>query len=345
MDVDMSYSSGETANASPLVQIEVAKESRPFKVPLAISDQVMRSAEIIIVSVTSGGLTGRGEGNGVYYRGETPEIMIAQIESLKADLPDGFNRHMLQILMPPGGARNALDCALWDLEAKQYGQPVWELAGLPRPKPIRTTVTLGVESPEAMASKAAALIGVKSIKIKLAGDGEDERRLQALRKVRPDVWLGVDANQGLDREKLIAMFPALMKANVALVEQPFQLGNDAALDDIRAPLFLAADESVQCLADIDALVGRYDVVNIKLDKCGGLTEAIAMVERARELRLRVMVGCMMGTSLCLAPAWLLAQICDYVDLDCVFFLDEDRQPSAVYEDGSVTIPDELWGNP
>jgi L-Ala-D/L-Glu epimerase len=137
----------------------------------------------------------------------------------------------------------------------------------------------------------------------------------------------------------------LMKANVALVEQPFQLGNDAALDDIRAPLFLAADESVQCLADIDALVGRYDVVNIKLDKCGGLTEAIAMVERARDLRLRVMVGCMMGTSLCLAPAWLLAQICDYVDLDCVFFLDEDRQPSAAYEDGSVTIPDELWGNP
>jgi L-Ala-D/L-Glu epimerase len=345
MIADMSYLSGEAKAASPPIHIDVALESRPFKVPLAISDQVMHSAEIILVSVTSGGITGRGEGNGVYYHGETPEVMIAQIETLMAKLPEGFNRHMLQILMPPGGARNALDCALWDLEAKLSGLSVWQLAGLPKPKAIRTTVTLGVESPDAMAAKAAALEGIKSIKIKLAGDGEDESRLQALRKVRPDVWLGVDANQGLDREKLIAMFPALMSANVALVEQPFRIGNDAALDDIRAPLFLAADESVQCLEDIEALAGRYDVVNIKLDKCGGLTEAIAMVERARELRLRVMVGCMLGTSLCLAPAWLLAQICDYVDLDCVFFLNEDRQPAAAYEDGMVTLPDALWGNP
>jgi L-Ala-D/L-Glu epimerase len=333
------------ASAIAPADISITIESRPFKTPLAISDQVMRSAEIVIVSVTSLGVTGRGEANGVYYLDETPDVMVAQIEALKSGLPDLLDRTLLQSLLPSGGARNALDCALWDLEAKLSGRPVWELAGLPRPHPVRTTVTLGVDSPQNMAANAVALQSVKSIKVKLAGDGFDDTRLQALRHARPDVWLGVDANQGLDPDKLIAMFPALMRANVALIEQPFKRGDDAKLDDIRAPVFLAADESVQTLADIDALVGRYDVVNIKLDKCGGLTEAIAMVARARELRLRVMVGCMMGTSLCLAPAWLLAQICDYVDLDCVFFLADDRQPSAIYRDGMVSIPDVLWGNP
>lgn len=341
----MSRAPPRYAQAFPPIDIAVGQELRPFKVPFAISDQVMRSAEIIVVYITLGGITGRGEANGVYYRNETPNVMIAQIQNLRANLPDNFDRQMLQKLMPPGGARNALDCALWDLEAKLSGRPVWQLAGLPMPKPIRTTVTLSVETPEKMAASAAVLPSFTSVKIKLAGDGLDEARLNAIRRARPEVWLGVDANQGLDRDKLIALFPALMRANVVLVEQPFQRGNDAALDDVCAPMFLAADESVQALADIDALVGRYDVVNIKLDKCGGLTEAIAMVARARELRLRVMVGCMMGTSLCLAPAWLLAQICDYVDLDTVLFLENDRTPCASYEDGLVSLPAELWGNP
>jgi L-Ala-D/L-Glu epimerase len=313
--------------------------------PFAISDQVMTGAEIIVVSVKSQGVTGRGEANGVYYHAETPEVMVAQIEYLVANLPDGFDRHMLQKLMQPGGARNALDCALWDLEAKLSGQPVWRLAGLPEPKPVRTTMTLGVNAPDKMAAEALAFEDFRSIKVKIAGDGLDADRLIAIRETRPDVWLGVDANQGLDVPKLEALYPAFLKANVSLIEQPLRRGDEAALDSVRSPIFLAADESVQGLAEVDALVGRFDVVNIKLDKCGGLTEAIAIAARARELRLRVMVGCMMGTSLSLAPAWLLAQICDYVDLDTVVGLKEDRQPSAIYEGGMVSCPAALWGNP
>jgi L-Ala-D/L-Glu epimerase len=330
---------------SPDLAISVAVESRPFISPFAISDRVMTAADIIVVSITSNGVTGRGEANGVYYLNETPAVMIEQIERLVANAPAAMDRLLLQQLMPPGGARNAMDCAFWDLEAKLAGRPVWQLAGLPTPKPLRTTMTLPVDTPVKMAEAVVKLRQFNSIKIKLAGDGRDDERIKAVRRARPDVWMGVDANQGLNTDKLQALFAVCLDANVSLIEQPFKRGEDLLLDDIRSPIFIAADESVQGIAEVDSLVGRYDVVNIKLDKCGGLTEALAIVQRARELRLRVMVGCMMGTSLCLAPMWMLAQVCDYIDLDTVAFLKEDRADAAIYKDGLVSCPDQLWGNP
>jgi L-Ala-D/L-Glu epimerase len=327
------------------MRISISTEHPPFAEPFSVTGYTFTEANIIVVEVADGGHNGRGEAFGVYYHDETPATMTAHIESLAADLPSDFDRSMLQVLLPPGGARNALDCALWDLEAKQTGTPVWELAGLPEPKPVRTTITIGVDDPIAMATKAAALADALSIKVKLSGDGNDAARLRAIRQARPEVWLGVDANQGFDVSKLSALMPILIEANVSLIEQPFLLDRDSDLDGFHSPIFVAADESVQGFADIERLVGRFDVVNIKLDKCGGLTEGIAMARHAHSLGLRTMVGCMMGTVLSVAPAWLLAQICDYADLDAPLTFSEDRDPPTAYSDGLVSCPPAAWGNP
>lgn len=327
------------------MKIEVQTEQWAFSSPFAITGHIFTAANIIVVTASQDGIVGRGEAGGVYYHDETPAFMSGQINALAKSLPANFNRDMLQTLLPPGGARNALDCALWDLEAKLSGLPVWQLAELPQPRPLRTTMTLGVDTPDVMAQGARNFEAAVSLKLKLSGDGNDAARVLAVRAARPDVWIGVDANQGLDPQKLAALMPTLMVANVSLIEQPFKLGHDADLDGVYSPILLAADESVQSSKDIPALVGRYDVVNIKLDKCGGLTEAIKMVAKARELRLRTMVGCMEGTGLSTAPGWLVAQICDYADLDASLPLREERQPAVSYANGYVSCPDALWGNP
>jgi L-Ala-D/L-Glu epimerase len=330
---------------SAAISILAKKELHPIKAPFAISGQVFRAAETVVVYVTASDVTGRGEAYGVYYCDETADTMLGQVYDLSERLPDKFDRHSLQTLMPPGGARNALDCALWDLESKLSGLPVWQLAGLPKPKAVRTTITLGVDAPHKMAEEASSFRDFRSIKVKIADDGLDDERLRAIRHARPDVWLGVDANQGLDADTLAALYPVFIETNVSLIEQPLKRGHETAMDAVRAPIFLAADESVQGLNEVDALVGRFDVINIKLDKCGSLTEAIAIIARARELRLRVMVGCMLGTSRSMAPAWLLAQSCDYVDLDGPVILRDDRHPAVTYENGMVSCPAALWGAP
>lgn len=335
----------ENWKAHTKMQIDTRIERHPFKSPFAISGYVFSGADVIFVSVSQEGAVGCGEAFGVYYDGENPAQMRKQILDFAARAPLNFTRTFLQSNLPPGGARNALDCALWDLEAKLSGVPVWQRAGLPEPKPFRTTITIGVDTPEQMAVDAEALTGARSIKVKLAGDGLDAERLVAIRRARPDVWMGVDANQGLNPSTLAALMPTLMSTNVSLIEQPFRRDADALVDSVHSPIFLAADESVKSLADIDAVGHRYDVINIKLDKCGGLTEGLAMMKKARAMRLRVMVGCMPGTVTAMAPAWLLAQICDYADIDGPLSLQNDREHAAQYSGGFVSCPPAAWGNP
>jgi L-alanine-DL-glutamate epimerase-like enolase superfamily enzyme len=246
--------------------------------------------------------------------------------------------------MRPGGARNAVDCALWELESAREGRAVWELAGLPAPKPVLTTFTLGADSPEAMAGKAKRYDQARSIKIKLTGQLElDIERVRAIRAARPDAWLGVDGNQGFAIEQLDELVSALHEQGVALVEQPLARGRESDLEGYNSLIPIAGDESLLSLADVAGAKGRFDVVNIKLDKCGGLTEALLMAAEARRLELGVMVGTMVGTSLATAPAFLLGQICDLVDLDGPTFLTADRDPGASYENGELWVPSEVWG--
>jgi L-alanine-DL-glutamate epimerase-like enolase superfamily enzyme len=233
---------------------------------------------------------------------------------------------------------------LWELEAAQAGQPVWALAGQSAPKPLVTTFTLGAEDPQVMAEGARGYAGAKAIKLKLTGEvGLDLARVQAVRAARPDVWIGVDANQGFARRDLDRLVEGLIAQRVLLLEQPLPRGREADLEGYKSPIPIAADESVLTLADVRGLVGRFDVVNIKLDKCGGLTEGLMMAEKARRLGLGVMVGNMVGTSLAMAPAFVLGQLCDYVDLDGPTFLAEDPSPTVRYRDGEVDCGDEVWG--
>ena len=326
-------------------KLDIAIEQWPMAQPLHIHGHVMTAMTVVVVSITRGRHQGRGEGSPVFYRGETAVTMAAALEAARPLIESGIDRRELRRAMPAGGARNAVDCALWDLASRQASQPVWELldqAGAP--PPLLTTCTLGADTPERMAQ--GALHGyreARAIKLKLLGDAFDGARVAAVRAARPDVWLGVDANQGLTLDSLAALMPALLAAHVQLIEQPLPAGQDAALDGYASPIPLAADESVQTLDDVAALVGRYQMMNIKLDKCGGLSEALLMAQAGRRLGLRVMVGNMGGTALGMAPALLMGQYCDIVDLDAPLFLTADRQPGLRYQDGLVSAPPGLWG--
>ena len=325
------------------VDIETRLETWPLAEPFRITGQTYREIEVVVVTLRDAGLEGRGEAAGVDYLGETPASIAAQIAAVREQVEAGIDRAELQRLLPAGGARNALDCALWELDARRAGRPVWQLAGLEAPRPLLTTYTLGAEAPDAVARRAAAFGDARALKLKLTGDGLDAERVRAVRAVRPDVWLGVDANQGFSRATLERLMPVLEEAGVALIEQPLAVGSDTELAGFGSPISLAADESVQGLESIGAVAGRFDVVNIKLDKCGGLTEALAMAQAARDLGLQVMVGNMLGTSLAMAPAFLVGQLCDVVDLDGPILLRDDRAPGAVYRDGTIWCPGETWG--
>lgn len=327
------------------MQMHVAIERLPLKSPFRIAGYTFTEVPVAVVTVQSRQARGRGEAAGVYYLNDTPEQMANTLESHRTTIEAGITRQQLMELLPPGGARNALDCALWDLEAKLSGRPVWHMCGVDHLMPRITTFTLSADEPPAVVRAAEALPNAVALKLKLDGDVEkDKERVRAVRRLRPDVWIGVDANQGYSPETLTAVMPTFVEAGVKLVEQPLPRGREAALDGFVSPIPLAADESVQGLADIASLVGRFQVVNIKLDKCGGLTEALAMVNEARGLGLQVMVGNMVGSSLAMAPAFVIAQLCDYVDLDGPIFLTEDRHPSVTYRDGSVYCAGGIWGD-
>jgi L-alanine-DL-glutamate epimerase-like enolase superfamily enzyme len=325
-------------------ELELHNEPLRLSAPFRISGYVFEAMPATVVTLRRGGCFGRGEAAGVYYNDDHPEGMLATLEALRPRIEAGLDRAALRALLPAGGARNALDCALWELEAQLAGEPVWRLAGLDAVRPLLTTFTVGADAPAAMAEKAAAYAGARALKLKLTGEAElDGERVRAVRRRCPDAWIGVDANQGYDAATLPLLLPVLVEANVSLLEQPCARGRESDLDGIERALPFAADESILDLAELEARHHRFDVINIKLDKCGGLTEGLMMARRARELGKRVMVGNMCGTSLAAAPAFVLGQSCDVVDLDGPIFLKQDRTPSVRYEDGFISCGDEVWG--
>jgi L-alanine-DL-glutamate epimerase-like enolase superfamily enzyme len=330
----------------PKRSLDVRTERLRLAAPFRISGYVFEHTDAVVATVSEGGLSGRGEASGVYYLGDELDHMLSTLEAHRVAIEDGIDRRQLQRIMPPGGARNAVDCALWELEAAQAGVPAWRLAGLESIKPLITTFTLGADDPAVMAQGARDYASARAIKIKLTGEIDlDLDRVRAVREARPDAWLGVDANQGYQRAGLEWLVEALVGLDVALLEQPLARGREADLEGYKSPIPIAADESALSLADVPGLVGRFDVVNIKLDKCGGLTEALDMAAEARRLGLGVMVGNMVGTSLAMAPAFILGQLCDFVDLDGPTFLAEDRRPGVTYEDGLIHCSDAVWGAP
>lgn len=326
--------------------IEYVIKKYEFTAPFTITGYTYVDTHVVELTLTAGdGAFGRGEAFGVYYRGETALSIVDQLERVRAQVEPGISQSELHAMLPAGGARNALDSALWDLRAKLGGRPVWELAGVPEPKPLRTTITCGADEPSVMADRAMAFPQARALKLKLTGDPIDRARVEAVRAARPDVWLGVDANQGFTRAILDELMPALVRADVELIEQPFAAADWHLLQGLRSPIPIAIDEGVQTSEDLGRYVGLAEVINIKLDKSGGLSEALKMARLARTLGFEPMVGCMQGSSLCLAPAFLVGQLCSIVDLDAPTFLRTDVDPGATYDEGLVSLPQALWGHP
>lgn len=331
-------------DAPTRLKLEIAVEAWELASPFRITGYTFTDSKVVVVRLSDGAETGIGEACGVYYRGETVDSMVAEIEAVRDRVEAGLTTEALREVMAPGGARNAVDAALWDLESRRRKTPIWSLAGLERPSPLLTTCTLGADTPEIMADGAVRKYPfAKAIKLKLIGDGGDAARVQAVRDARPDVWIGVDANQGFTPETLKDLMPTLLSTDVKLIEQPFKIGQEALMDGLNSPIPTAADESVQNLKDVAGLVGRFDVMNIKLDKCGGLTEGLMMAREGQRLGLKIMVGNMTGTSLSMAPGILIGQFCDVVDLDGPLFLKSDRTPAVTYDEGKVALADGLWG--
>jgi L-alanine-DL-glutamate epimerase-like enolase superfamily enzyme len=312
--------------------------------PFRISGYVFEAMPAIVATVSDGRHTGRGEAAGVYYLGDDPAHMEAELERVRGAIEAGIDREQLRALLPAGGARNAVDCALWELESLGSGIPVWSLAGVGAPRPLVTTFTLPADDPAVIERKIADFGAARAIKLKLEGDlAADTERVRTVRRLRPDVWLGVDANQGYEAGELDALAAVLMDARVSLLEQPVRRGAEASLKGWRAPMPLAADESILDLAELHARHEPFDVINIKLDKCGGLTEALLMAHEARALGKQVMVGNMAGSTLATAPGFVLGQLCDVVDLDGPYFMADDPLSETIYADGFVDVPAGIWG--
>src|SRR4051794_29627879 len=324
-------------------QLVARIERWPIAGAFTISRGAKTEAVTVVAEVSHDGHSGRGECVPYPRYGETPEATLAALVAMQEPLSRGLDRTALQAVMPPGAARNALDCALLDLEAKAAGQRAWTLLGRPAPHPCTTAFTISLGTPEAMAAATAKAAHRPLLKIKLGGDG-DGARIAAVRKAAPESELIVDANEAWTSDNLEQNLAACASAGVTLVEQPLPAGNDEALARIRRPIAVCADESVHDRASLAGLRGRYDAVNIKLDKTGGLTEALAMADAAHALGFEIMIGCMVATSLAMAPAMLLAPQARFVDLDGPLLLARDRDGGLRY-DGSLVYPPEaaLWG--
>lgn len=324
-------------------RLECSIESWPLKAPFATSDNVVDKIDVVLTEIHEAGRVGRGEAAGVYFRGETAESIAAEIHACRHLIEAGTTQEELQSLLPPGGARNALDCALWDLEAKLSGIPVATRIGVPS-APVRTVSTIGLAEPQAMAQQARQLTGFEILKLKL-GPHEPLACVTAVRLARPDVRLIVDVNEGWTLEQLDAVAPALPALGVEMIEQPVPRNCDSQLRQLRYPLPLCADESCGTRKDLERLAGRYSMLNIKLDKTGGLTEAAALARAAHEAGFELMTGNMIGTSLAMAPASLLAPWCRFMDLDGALLLQSDREPGMLLKQDLLDPPrSELWGS-
>ena len=323
--------------------VAVHHESWPLRGVFAISRGARTHADVVVVELRDGDAVGRGECVPYARYGESVAGVMAAIEHVAGRVAEGLDRSGLEERLPAGAARNALDCALWDLAAKRLGQPAHALAQLAPPVPVVTAYTISLDAPQAMAASAAEAARYPLLKLKLGGDG-DITRVRAVRKVVPDTRLIVDANEAWSAAQLPEYLAAMADLGVELVEQPLHAERDGPLEDIAHPVPVCADESCHTSADVAGLVHRYDVVNVKLDKAGGLTEAIRVAAAARAVGLRVMIGTMMGTSLLMAPAMLLASTADWVDLDGPLWLAKDRE-DALHWDGRHLHPPSpaLWG--
>lgn len=318
-------------------------EDWALKTPFRITGAEWTSFKSVIVELYDGTHIGRGEAQGVSYMGECVESMLAQINSVSQTICEGVTRQDLLALLPPGGARNAIDCALWDLECKTTGQSIWTLTDI-WPKPLTTVFTIGLEaSAQEMAAKAHAAAEHSVLKIKLDGSQPVEK-LQAIRAARPDATLVVDANQGWDFKLLQDVLCKSLDLNISMIEQPLPRGADAALLGFKSPIPLAADESCLHSGELEQAAERYDMINIKLDKTGGLTEALYLAELARSKGCQLMVGNMAGTSLSMAPSFVVAQLCDFIDIDGPLLLQHDRPQGLRYKKGTVDVSTpSLWG--
>jgi L-Ala-D/L-Glu epimerase len=325
------------------VKIGVHIERWPTIRPFRIAGNTWDHFESVVVELERNGVIGRGEALGVYYLDETPETLVAQISQKSEWIKDDIDRARLQLLLPPGGARNAIDCALWDLDAKSEGRSVWNISGV-QPKPLETVFTIGIEeTPREMAAKAAAASAFGLLKVKLDGIRPAER-LEAIRRSRPDARIVVDANQGWTFNQLVELGPICADLGVQMIEQPLRRGNDAELDKYDSPIPLCADESCLHLDELEQAASRYQWINIKLDKTGGLTHALTLAEAARGLGLKIMVGNMGGTSLAMAPAFVVGCRADLVDIDGPLLQQFDRLPGLDYNGGWVSaFKPNVWG--
>lgn len=325
------------------LRLTVVEDVFPVAGTFTISRGSRTEIRVVAATLSDGIHTGRGECVPYARYGETVDGVMEAILGAANDLSDGLDRHGLQDRLPPGAARNALDCALWDLEAKRAGKPVWQLAGLTVPKPIETAFTLSLGTPESMRDAAAKNAERPLLKVKLGTD-DDLGRIEAVRAGAPHSRIIVDANEGWTVEQYLALAPTLVRLGVALVEQPLPAGKDDALRQIERVLPVCADESCHDRASLSHLKGKYDAINIKLDKTGGLTEALLMRDAAVAAGFDIMVGCMLGTSLAMAPAFFVAQGAAFADLDGPLLLAADRDAPIRYEGSMMQVPDPaLWG--
>ncbi len=325
------------------MKLAVTQETWPIAGAFRIARGAKTQAHVVVAALSDGAHEGRGEAVPYARYGETIEGVVADIHSLTDEIRNGLDRIGLQSRLSPGAARNALDCAFWDLEAKRAGRRAWELAGLTRLAPVKTAYTISLDTPEKMAEAAAAASRRPLLKLKIGGP-DDLTKVEAVRHAAPRTRLVVDANEALDLDALNRLAPDFARLGVKMIEQPLPAGEDEALTDYRGDVPLCADESLHSRAELDHCARLYHAVNIKLDKTGGLTEALALRAAARDKRLMVMAGCMVATSLSMAPALLIAQGAEVVDLDGALLLARDREPGLSIT-GSIIAPPsvELWG--
>ncbi len=324
-------------------ELVVRAETWPIRGVFRISRGARTEARVVVVEVRDGALEGRGECVPYSRYGESVGSVTAQIEGQRDAIGAGLGRAALQDLLPGGAARNALDCALWDLEAKQAGRRVWELMGVPQPRPLEITYTISLGTPAEMAAQTREHADAPLLKLKLTGDG-DLGRVRAVREVAPRSRIITDANEAWTPRQYAELADSLAQLGVELIEQPLPAGEDGALADMEHPVPVCADESCHVASDVPSLADRYDFVNVKLDKTGGLTEALRVVRAAQEAGLGIMVGCMVGTSLGVAPATLLGFAARYADLDAPLLLAEDRRQGLRVEGSVLWPPDgEFWG--
>lgn len=323
--------------------MEILKEDWPIAGSFTISRGSRTTAHVVKVIIRDGKAIGTSECVPYARYNETIESVVEQIESLRTAIESGITREILQKMLPAGAARNALDCALWDLDAKRLGKTVWQLAGIAKPIGVLTAYTISLGTPEKMAADTKKASGRSVLKIKLGGDGDTERML-AVRAAAPTATLILDANEAWNEKTFPSFMKTAHKIKADLIEQPLPSSNDGILENIQRLIPICADESLHTRAELSQLRRRYDCINIKLDKSGGLTEALLLKQEAEAAGFMIMIGCMVSTSLSMAPAMLLAQGAQFVDLDGPLLLAKDRSPAITYDGSTIFPPEpELWG--